>query len=442
MTANGAGDTFTLARVHLHESTLEKAAGEHDRDGFGLYDLSVKDGRVAAISPWRAGAAPQRSALAGPDMGGRIVLPTFIDCHTHLDKGHIWPRRPNPDGSFEGALNAVGDDRAAYWTAGDVEARMEFALRCAWVHGTKAIRTHLDSAFPQEMISWPVFEAVRERWAGRIELQASCLIGIEGVREAEWYDTLVARVKAAGGILGTVTYMVPDVEELLDRVFAAAIEHDLELDFHADETGDTAAVTLRLIAEAAARHNFEKPILIGHCCALSRQPDDEVWRTLDSVAAAPISVVSLPMCNLYLQDRRSDGTTPRWRGVTLLHEMAARGINVCVASDNTRDPFYAYGDLDMLEVYRMATRIIHFDHPVADWPKTALANPARAMSLGGSHGVLRVGDPADFIVFRGRSWTELLSRPESGRIVYRNGKLVEAELPDYAELDHLMEQTS
>ena len=118
------------------------------------------------------------------------------------------------------------------------------------------------------------------------------------------------------------------------------------------------------------------------------------------------------------------------------------GFNVCVASDNTRDPFYAYGDLDMLEVYRMATRIIHFDHPVADWPRTVLANPARAMSLDGSYGTLRVGNPADFIVFRGRSWTELLSGPESDRIVYRNGKPVEAKLPDYAELDHLMEQTS
>jgi cytosine/adenosine deaminase-related metal-dependent hydrolase len=74
--------------------------------------------------------------------------------------------------------------------------------------------------------------------------------------------------------------------------------------------------------------------------------------TLDKVARAGLSVVSLPMCNMYLQDRRADATTPRWRGVTLLHEMAARGINVAVASDNTRDPFYAYGDLDVLEVYR------------------------------------------------------------------------------------------
>ncbi len=156
-----------------------------------------------------------------------------------------------------------------------------------------------------------------------------------------------------------------------------------------------------------------------------------VKATLDKVARARLSVVSLPMCNMYLQDRRPDATTPRWRGVTLLHEMAARGINVAVASDNTRDPFYAYGDLDPLEVYREATRILHFDHPVASWPATVAANPARAMRLDDA-GLFKPGARADLVLFRGRSLTELLSRPESGRIVIRDGRAIDAALPDYS----------
>ena len=43
---------------------------------------------------------------------------------------------------------------------------MEFSLRCAYAHGTKAIRTHLDSIPPQEQISWPVFEEMRAALAG------------------------------------------------------------------------------------------------------------------------------------------------------------------------------------------------------------------------------------------------------------------------------------
>ncbi len=421
---------YTLVGARLHASLTPGLRAQSDADGFLLADIAVADGKVSSITAHGEGAT-------GIDLQGRIVLPCFVDCHTHIDKGHIWPRKPNPDGSFIGALNATGQDRAARWSADDVARRMDFSLRCAYAHGTKALRTHIDSVSPQEAISWPVFEMMREKWRGRIELQGACLLGIEGVRDKQWFAGLAKRVAAAKGVLGVVTYMVPDLEELIDLVFATAKEHGLDLDFHADETDDVSAISLKKIAEAAIWNGSEGKMLVGHCCSLARQPDRDVLDTLDKVARANIAVVSLPMCNLYLQDRRVDGTTPRWRGVTLLHEMKARGIPVAVASDNTRDPFYAYGDLDMLEVYRMATRILHFDHPVADWPKSVTATPAEIMQIEGT-GVLSEGGAADFVVFRGRSCTELLSRPESDRIVIRDGRMIEAKLPDYAELDDLM----
>jgi cytosine deaminase len=426
-----ASGPYTLANVRLHASLTSGLSAPADTDGFVLADLAIADGRIASIAPHNP-ATP-----AAINLAGRIVLPCFVDCHTHIDKGHIWPRKPNPDGTFMGALVSAGDDRAARWSAADLSRRMDFSLRSAYAHGTKALRTHLDSIAPQETISWPVFEETRERWAGRIELQAACLTGIEAARDRKWFAALAKRVATAKGVLGCVTYMLPDLEELLDFVFSLAIEHGLDLDFHADETSDVSAVSLKKIAEAALWNNFQGKILVGHCCSLARQPDREVLDTLDKVAKARLSVVSLPLCNLYLQDRRNDATTPRWRGVTLLHEMKARGISAAVASDNTRDPFYAYGDLDMLEVYRMATRILHLDHPVADWPKAVTSTPAEIMRLDGV-GVLAAGGPADFIIFKGRSWTELLSRPESDRIVVRDGLAVARDLPDYAELDDLM----
>ncbi|MBZ9671794.1 cytosine deaminase [Mesorhizobium sp. ES1-3] len=424
---------YHLTNIRLHASLTPGRAATFDSDGFALADITVADGKISSIATHAASKVPAGAI----DLGGRIVLPCFVDCHTHIDKGHIWPRKPNPDGTFMGALNATGADRVARWSAEDVARRMDFSLRSAYAHGTRALRTHIDSVAPQEEISWPVFETMREAWRGRIELQGACLLGIEGVRDKKWFDRLAKRVAAAKGVLGVVTYMVPDLEELLDHVFAQAIKHGLDLDFHADETDDVAAISLKKIAEAALWNGFEGKILVGHCCSLARQPDLEVLDTLDKVAKAGLAIVSLPMCNLYLQDRRADHTTPRWRGVTLLHEMKARGIPVAVASDNTRDPFYAYGDLDMLEVYRMATRILHFDHPVADWPQAVTATPAKVMRLDG-FGTLAAGGDADFVLFKGRSWTELLSRPESDRIVVRAGHAIDRQLPDYAELDELM----
>ena len=75
-----------------------------------------------------------------------------------------------------------------------------------------------------------------------------------------------------------------------------------------------------------------------------------------------------------MQDRDQRGErTPRWRGVTLLHELRSHAIPVAIASDNTRDQFYAYGDLDMLEVFnqvpRASTRPSSLHWPPAAFPE-------------------------------------------------------------------------
>src|SRR4051794_40843769 len=204
-----------LANARLHRSLTPGLIATFDADGFALADIAIADGKIAGVAARNDRPLPPDAI----DLAGRIVLPAFIDCHTHIDKGHIWPRKPNPDGTFMGALNAVGADRAARWNATDVVRRMEFALRSAFAHGTKAVRTHLDSVPPQEEISWPVFEEMRERWQGRIELQASSLFGIDAGRDTGWLEGLARRVAAAKGVLGAVTYMVPDLDELLDRIF-------------------------------------------------------------------------------------------------------------------------------------------------------------------------------------------------------------------------------
>ena len=190
------------------------------------------------------------------------------------------------------------------------------------------------------------------------------------------------------------------------------------------------------MAECVLETGFDGPVTVGHCCSLAVQEEAEALATLDIVARAGLSVVSLPMCNLYLQGRGA-GTTPRWRGITLVHEMKERGISVSFASDNTRDPFYAYGDLDMLEVMREATRIGHLDHSDSDWTHAFTTNPARAAGFGAPS--LVAGAPADLVICSARSWTELFARPQSDRIVLRGGRPVDRTLPDYAELDDLME---
>jgi cytosine deaminase len=423
---------FALSQARVLGRSLPEPLGPLDFDGFAIVDILVDEGVIAKIAPAGAidlGDAPEVA------MSGRIVLPLFVDVHTHLDKGHIWRRKRNPVGDFPSALAATIEDRSANWTAADVAARMEFSLRSAYAYGTTAIRTHIDSLGPQTRISWPVVAEARERWRGRIDLQASPLFSIEFALDACHMADVEAMLDAHGsGIVGAATRMVPELHQGLRVLFDLAERKGWELDFHVDESSDPGARALKVIADMAIERGFKRRILVGHCCSLALQEDDERRKTIDAVARAGLSVVSLPMCNMFLQDRKG-GRTPRWRGVTALHELKAAGVKVMIASDNTRDPFYAYGDLDMMETWREGVRILHLDYPFADWAPAVSAFPAQAMGL--DLGVLRSGGRADMILTRARDFPELLARPQSDRIVVRNGEGSSAKPPDYAELDAL-----
>ncbi len=412
--------TLPAGRFTLQNVTLPAALVGQPGDLLRT-DIGIEDGKFAQ---------PGGEII---DMAGAMVLPPFVDSHTHLDKGHIMPRASNPDGSFMGALTTVRDDHAN-WHARDVYRRADFSLQCAYAHGTRAIRTHLDSPEGQDEISWPVFAELRQKWAGKIDLQASCLAGCDMIDIDGRFIRTADIVAETGGVLGLVTYPMEGMKPLLHKFFALAAERGLAVDFHVDETMDGSVETLRDICEAKMDTGFDAPVLVGHLCSLSAQDSARALDTLDMVARAGLNVVSLPMCNMYLQDRHA-GCTPRRRGVTLVHEMKARGIPVSFASDNTRDPFYAYGDLDMLEVMREATRIAHLDHSDTDWAKAFNVTPAEVCGFAPTR--VDVGAPADLLIFRARNWTELFARPQADRIVLRNGVAIDRTLPDYAELDDL-----
>jgi cytosine deaminase len=433
-----AASTYRIVNARVPVDLAPALADRADKDRFAACDIVVDGARISELSSI---IAPRLAEdLPTVDLRGGIVLPRFVDVHTHLDKGHIWPRRCNPDGTHSGARTAVAADREVYWNAEDVSTRMDFSLRCAFAHGTVAIRTHLDSLGKQAAISWPLFAEMREEWEERIALQGVALFPVElAVDDEPQFRAIVETVVRYGGILGGVTFLgeapTPKLELALDRFFGMAIAHGLDLDLHVDESCSPDARSLERIALASLRHRFNGRILAGHCCSLGLAADEDRTRIIERLGEARIAVVSLPMCNMYLQDR-SAGRTPRLRGVAPLHELDAAGITVMVASDNTRDPFFAYGDLDMLEVFREATRILHFDHSDRPWIRTLGAAAAEVMGLP-NHGLIAVGQRADFVLTRARTLPELVCRPHSDRAVVVCGRAIGTTLPDYRELDHL-----
>ena len=188
------------ASVRVPAVLLDNAApGAVDEDGLVLADLRLEAGRIAALVP--SGTATRDGVV---DLNGGQGWPCFLDLHTHLDKAHTWPRAANRDGTIETARSNTRSDTLASWSAEDIATRFDFALRCAYAHGTAAIRTHLDCFLPRQAeIAFRVFRVMRDRWAGRITLQAAALVPMDAY-DGEDGPILADLVARSGGILGGI----------------------------------------------------------------------------------------------------------------------------------------------------------------------------------------------------------------------------------------------
>jgi len=382
----------------------------------GLFTTDLALGPDGRIGP----GAPDAAAV---DLAGRIVLPGLIDTHVHLDKAFTVRRTGIPKGDGSGLLEAVRLSMADMpnRTHADLARRMELALHAAYMHGTVAMRTHLDTPdMPAESVSWRVFDELRSRWAGRLALQGVALMAVERAEEADFAERCrqIARLAGVAGVFVAPNTATP---ARLDALFEHAAATGLDVDFHVDETLDATAAGLEMIADSVARTGFGGRVLAGHCCALSSKSEAELSRILDKVAASGIHVVALPHSNLFLQGRIA-GRTPRSRGLTTIHEMLARGIPVHFASDNVQDAFFPYGGFDMMEVLRSAIRAGHMDE-VGGWIGGFYESAAAATGFAG-HGRIAAGALADLVVFDAQDWIDLFSGPHSDRIVIRAGALL------------------
>ncbi len=428
--------------VTLLPETFSKACGSEAFlfDPAVTCDIGVSGDRILAV------ALPGEGELQGKrvDLGGRMVFPGFVDAHTHIDKAYSWNRAPNRSCDFLEAGKRFEADKSL-WNEDDLYLRGNFSLRCAWAHGTVAMRTHLDASDQVSDMVFSVYNRLRAEWAGRISLQAVALTRIDfftepsedGRRRAE---RLVDR---GAEYIGAMPIMNPDLDQQLDRLMALAKDLGLGLDLHVDENNDPSAECLRRTAQAVLRNEFPYPVACGHCSSLALQEPDRQRETLALVKSAGIKVISLPMCNLFLQDRKFNGSereggttstsTPLWRGVTLYHEMLERGITLACASDNVRDAYFAYGDYDMFETYVQSLRIGQLESRLAQSPQLVTSTPAEIMNLR-DFGTVEPRKRAELVVFPGRSFNELLSRPFTPRQLISGEEFRQAELPDFSEL--------
>jgi cytosine deaminase len=384
-----------------------------------LATLSLDDGKITAVSPMVADASAAAGATGVWDVQGAPVLPGLVDAHLHLDKTFTLSRMGKVPPGLLAAIDAMMVDRLD-WTEADVHARASRALEAAYQAGCVHVRSHVDWWEPGSTpVAWKVLAGLTQEWRGRIEIEQVSLIKLTLFKELAQARTLAKQVANTGphAMLGAFVHTTNWDEDALRHVFIAAHEAGLDVDLHVDEELNPQAQGVAATARIMREIGFTGRVVCGHACALAMQPDSQALATLDALATLSVTLVSLPITNLLLQDATS-GRTPRLRGLTLVKEARARGIPVMLASDNVQDPFCRGGSYDPVEALAAGVFAAQLDQPFDTWSDSLCRRDWLRRGAAGTPDLQ--GAPANLVVFGA---ADACGWPSSAspRTVVRNG---------------------
>ena len=386
-----------------------------------LADLRLRDGRIEAITPHTG------TRTDGWNVQGAPVLPGLVEAHTHIDKAFTLARLGALKPGLLAAIETMIADRET-WTVADVHERASRCLQWAFEAGVVRLRTHCDWWEPQGTpLAWNVLRGLGEEWAGRIALERVSLIALHLFSERAGARTLAKTVAASGpgACLGAFVHSTNWGAQSLRHLFEAAEEFGLDVDLHCDEELNPQAEGLATTAALLREIGFSGRVVCGHTCALAAQPEALALATLDAVAAAPITMVSLPTTNLLLQDAQT-GRTPRQRGLTLVKEARARGIPLLISTDNVQDAFCRAGSFDPVEALAVGALAAQFEHPFDEWSEAICRGDW--LTRAPNTPPLRAGAVADLVIFTAADSHAWPTRAQS-RVVLRAGQVTAGIVP-------------
>ncbi|WZU01040.1 hypothetical protein MGH68_16440 [Erysipelothrix sp. D19-032] len=136
-----------------------------DQDG-ALKDVAVEDGKIVAIED-----TIDTSATRVVDGRGRVLVPGFVESHTHLDKALIANRKPNLSCTLKEAIEVTASLKPTF-SAEDIYTRAKTALQELIIpNGVTFMRTHAEFDPSQGFTGFEVIMKLKEEFKDYIDIQ-------------------------------------------------------------------------------------------------------------------------------------------------------------------------------------------------------------------------------------------------------------------------------
>ena len=389
-----------------------------------LVDFCVTGGLFSRISPGLGNDAGCEEV----DLGGRVVLPAFVESHIHLDKAFLEEREPNRSGTLEDAISITLALKKGV-TKQDIMERAERALRMCIRHGATWFRVQVEVDPIVGLKGVEVALALKEKYLSLADFQL-VVFPQEGIEQQPGTEDLMREAMRMGGdLVGGIPYNDLDPERHLDIVFGMAEAFGCGLDFHLDFADDPRVRNIESVAARTMAAGLQGRVAAGHLTSPGAMPPDDAARIIEKILEAGISVLPLPATDLFLGGRGEE--PPRFRSLAPVKELLSAGVNVAISSNNIRNAFTPSGRGDLLEIGLLLAHALHMsgasERNVV--PELFTTNGAKALGVEEGYG-LQSGCAADFVVLDSVNFDDVLIDQPDKRFVVKGGRIVVENVSD------------
>jgi cytosine deaminase len=354
-----------------------------------LTDIGIAGGTIAIVQPGIDAPCPRE------DVGGRLVVPGFIETHIHLDKSDLLDVCTVHLGGLREAVDQVAIAKRGF-TEDDVYARASRTLEKAIVAGTTRMRTHVEVDPRIGLTSLHALLRLKHKYAWAIDLQL-CAFPQEGlIDDPGCEDVLVAALESGADLIGGAPYMDRDSHAHIARIFELARRFDVDIDMHVDFSLDPAVLDVDEVCRMTEAYGWGGRVAVGHVTKLSSLDPLRCDAIAQRMAAAGVALTVLPATDLFLMGRDHTHDVPR--GVTPAHRFLAQGVTCSLSTNNVLNPFTPYGDCSLVRVANLYANVVQIGSPaeMRACLDMITTGPAKLMRLD-DYGIA-VGMPADLVV--------------------------------------------
>lgn len=301
-----------------------------DRDGNPL-ELAVANGRFSAIGS----SLPRNEGIELVDLGGRLVVPGFVDGHIHLDKSFVGDRW-HPHQPASTLRERLAHEKRELAASAPIADRANALVAQAVSFGTVAMRCHVDVDATTGFTNLHAVAGVRERWRGIVDIELVAFPQAGVVSCAGTTELLDAAMGEGAQVVGGIDpeTLDGDSEGQLDIVFGIAERHGVKIDIHLHEPVHGGIAQLRRIAERTRALGLSGRVAVSHAYSLGEVPETDVDRIAAELAGAGVAIMT---------------NAPGDRPFPPVQRLRKAGVEIFMGNDNIQDAWWPYGNGDMLQ---------------------------------------------------------------------------------------------